>query len=469
MLTTISADRFSGLPDNLAYHIFSFLKLKDITRLSLVSKRFKRLCMSTPFLAFDDTNCRFDEAKRAQMMNYIDRFLFLRKGTHIHRLYIRWYLRKGTIGDEYRVVSWLHNAVLCNVKHIMLDLVVEVESEFTLPTSLLSCASLEALTVRLDDDIFKLPNSISTMSGSIFLKSLTLQSVKLDDNFGISVSTCCKFLKELRLRDIKGVKCIVITSSSLELLAILKPHHLVHLLVCAEMLRSVVVEWRFDSHETRLLHLSTPSLETLLWKGNKVNFSSAGRFDNLAKVGIFLRPYTGVDFITQPQIDTVLQAVCSTKCLALLDINIQDCLQTMFPSLMKLHIEVSAAFDVDLVRNMASLFRVTPNLHHLSIKREFEFRYIDNASDQGKDGEDAGICDAWYAASLPFLHDVTMELIRQDKYELELIKYLFKYAGCLRTIAIFYVPPLKSHFNREVIGCKKASILVQLKFIRCGA
>lgn len=322
MQMTISADRFSSLPDNLAYHIFSFLKLKDITCLSLVSKRFKRLCMSTPFLAFDDTNCRFDVGKRAQMMNYIDRFLFLRKGTHIHRLYIRWYLRKGTIGDEYRVVSWLHNAVLCNVKHIMLDLVVEVESEFTLPTSLLSCASLEALTVRFDNGIFNLPNSISTMSGFIFLKSFTLQSVKVDDTFGISVSTCCKFLKELRLRDIKGGKCIVITSSSLELLAIMTPHHLIHLLVCAEMLRSIAVEWRFDSHETRLLHLSTPSLETLLWKGNKVNFSSAGRFDYLAKVGIFLRPYTGVDFITQPQIDNVLQAGCSTNCLALLDHNI---------------------------------------------------------------------------------------------------------------------------------------------------
>ena len=48
---------------------------------------------------------------------------------------------------EYRILSWLHNAVTLNVKNLVHGVRLASGSHLTLPSSLLSCTSLESLVM----------------------------------------------------------------------------------------------------------------------------------------------------------------------------------------------------------------------------------------------------------------------------------------------------------------------------------
>lgn len=82
-------DRFSGLPDGVAYRILSFLTIKDVTCFSIVSKRCRKLYLSTPSLDFEfrTTRTPLGEYKsfsgatcevRLYLVNSLDRFLLQR-------------------------------------------------------------------------------------------------------------------------------------------------------------------------------------------------------------------------------------------------------------------------------------------------------------------------------------------------------------------------------------------------------
>ncbi|PON52236.1 F-box domain containing protein [Parasponia andersonii] len=105
-------DRFTSLPEYVAHEILKFLPLEDISRLSVVSRTWKQVCIAMPSLKLNVVPYWYNTTKQTQLMNYGDRLLLLRRGMDSRRLFIDWGV--PSTEEVYRVLSWLHNAVICN-------------------------------------------------------------------------------------------------------------------------------------------------------------------------------------------------------------------------------------------------------------------------------------------------------------------------------------------------------------------
>ncbi|GMN55848.1 hypothetical protein TIFTF001_024968 [Ficus carica] len=413
-------DRFSNLPDDVAHKIISFLALEDTSRLSVASKRCRQLCLSNSFLNFDISPYVRYPIQRAELMDYIDRLLFLRRGTDAQYCCILGYL---LIGEEFRVLSWLNNAVALNVKYFFLVLTLEGGSQcLTLPSSLLCSTAVETLIVSFcyfGTGILKTPSLRATSS----LQLLKLKSVRIDESFGNWISSHCKFLKKLQLEHIEGTTRLIITSSSLEELVILSPRgSLLHLHVSAEILRLLILVWRFDSPNDRELRLSTPKLKILYWKGNILNLSVAENMTDLLLSKVFLKPFSGEAYANQNLIHAI-RAVSDSIGLALYNHSVQDllklgCPRILFTNLLALRIWIKDT-EVGCVTIRSGKLEDIPFLINLKF--------------------------------------VTVDVITQENNELELIEFLLKNAQNLKKMTVFSSYDLQPDFIREISGYEKAS------------
>ncbi|PON52232.1 F-box domain containing protein [Parasponia andersonii] len=91
-----TADRFTSFPDDVAHKVVSFVSLEDVSRLSVVSRRCRQLCISMPSLNVDVS----------PYQTYLDSSVNDNGGDE----------------EDYRILSWLHSAVTCNVKWLVLYL-----------------------------------------------------------------------------------------------------------------------------------------------------------------------------------------------------------------------------------------------------------------------------------------------------------------------------------------------------------
>ncbi|KAL5545497.1 hypothetical protein UlMin_005184, partial [Ulmus minor] len=454
-----SFDRFSNLPDHVAHNVLSFLSMEDISRLCVVSKRCRQLCISIPILNVDSRRYGNNATKRSKLASYLDRFLLLRKGMEIQRCFLRWFLSNSLFDDQYRILSWLHNAVNCNAELLDVEISFEREANFPLQASLLCCESLRFLKVSLLNGILKFPSSITTF-GFSSLQTLSMKSVEINESFGKWVSLYCKFLKDLSLENIKGTKSINITSSSLEILKILSPgHDVCHVNVSAESLLRMALRWRFDSPNNRVLQLSAPKLICFFWEGNISNFSFKGDFAHLVTAGIFFRtPSESSSLITQSLLG-VLRGLGNTKVVALHDKCIQvlfkqGCLPTLFVCLSTLYVFTSGISD-ELVLALPFLLAGAPNLRRLFICSKFMSGYLNGIKEVHR--ETVG---CWELQDLIFIRNlksVTIELISEGRNELELIKHLLKHATNLQRMTVFYAPSLQSDVIRRISQYEKAS------------
>ncbi|KAB5553272.1 hypothetical protein DKX38_010583 [Salix brachista] len=217
-------DRLSGLPDQVMYHIFSFLGANDTARLGLVSKRFKKVCSSSPYLNFvadfdsgSDQSCL--RTRYTDFCSYVDKVLRSREktGEGLVRLLVHWFCkqRKFDIGGTV-VNSWVTIATKCGVEE--LDMLVHVDPlrGYSLPDCVYKCESLRALKLNLQMGRFSFQ-----ILGFDWLKDLWLVSVTIGDKyFGQRISDWCKCLKRLTLENVDGINDFTLTNSSLEELEI---------------------------------------------------------------------------------------------------------------------------------------------------------------------------------------------------------------------------------------------------------
>lgn len=72
-----TADLFSNLPDQVAHHILSFLAITDLACFGCVSKRCRKLYLSTPKLVFDEfSDANTSECnQRLKLLSYLDRLI----------------------------------------------------------------------------------------------------------------------------------------------------------------------------------------------------------------------------------------------------------------------------------------------------------------------------------------------------------------------------------------------------------
>ncbi|KAE7995312.1 hypothetical protein FH972_000126 [Carpinus fangiana] len=205
-----NSDRISNLPAHIAHHILSFLMMEDIVRLSIVSKWWQELCISIPSLTIDSKQYGLKDFSVFHFQNFLDRWMIQRNEMKMVQFWVRWTFLKWH-SQEYRFLTWVHDAVRCNVEVLYLDLLIVLPRTFKMPLCVLHCESLRFLTMHLHGVVLQLPSSTRFTK----LQSLSLTSVRvLEEIFVEQILSSCNSLKQLCLDDVKGLNNINIRSSS---------------------------------------------------------------------------------------------------------------------------------------------------------------------------------------------------------------------------------------------------------------
>ncbi|KAI5318969.1 hypothetical protein L3X38_038677 [Prunus dulcis] len=127
----IEIDRLSNLPDQVSHHILSFLTIKHLAPFCCVSKKCRELSLSSPSLDFDEfTTVRPSScAKRHRLLNDLDSHD--EEDSEETPCFCK---------DEYfRIMSWVHNALRCNVEVLDLDFNDNQEWTPKFPSSIFLC------------------------------------------------------------------------------------------------------------------------------------------------------------------------------------------------------------------------------------------------------------------------------------------------------------------------------------------
>nr|XP_048330561.1 F-box/FBD/LRR-repeat protein At5g22660-like [Ziziphus jujuba var. spinosa] len=173
-------DRLSDLPDSIFHQILDFLHIKQVARVSTLSRRCRKVCLSSPFLTID-LEVR-DHIELYRLNTFLHRFMSLRNGACMHQFKVDMYRANwNDYDEELQIGNWVLEATR--------DLEVDMapDSLLNLPAS--SFGGLESLTLR-------------HLSVSIAL-------------FGEWISSF-KSLKMLYLDGVTGICELNISSSSLE-------------------------------------------------------------------------------------------------------------------------------------------------------------------------------------------------------------------------------------------------------------
>ncbi|KAM1079021.1 hypothetical protein FF1_013909 [Malus domestica] len=439
-------DRFSSMPDEVAHRILSLLSILDLIRFGTVSKRCRELHLSTPSLNFDEFNNwnKSSYSKQFKLLNSLDRFLVLRRDSKLQQFRIRWSLAYGKgaslYNELYRVVTWIHMAVRCNVEVLDLELGIPETTELELPSCIFLCGSLRSLSVHCNK-ILTVPSSVHSTN----LQYLRLTNVTIDEGFCKWISCSCKSIKELHLEHVR-VENITIESSSLESFSFVFSSHsdLCHLSISCEKLEAMRINWRFDSPSSRSFKVFAPNLKYLKWTGSLLNNQNIGNFMCLETAEIFLNHEAdNNDF------GNVLELLCSIRRVKVLLLSGETAkvllregsMPALFDDISYLGVHIESLVD-DMVPTMVSLLRGMPNLKTLYVKCDPSF-LIQKPKACGFNRE------FWKSQNLAFidhLKEATIELSSGNN-GMELARYMLEDAKNLKEMVILHSPEHSTLFQ----------------------
>ncbi|KAE8009514.1 hypothetical protein FH972_005946 [Carpinus fangiana] len=414
---------FIDLPDEVVHHILNLqgAELRDLARLSMVSKRCRELCISTPNLLLSniDTDDKFK--------SFVDKFMALRclHGVWTVRFQIRWSFDEADAqADQYRAVeTWLQRAVasgggVANVRLQFIHLRKASQSQsqshsFALPLCVMRCNSLRFLEVDAGNGVLKLP---SPPYFATKLRMLILSNVKIenDSNIGALFSSF-KSLEVLWFDNVSGIKSMSISSSSLQILSITS---------FDSRLCDIDIQQVDKLHDLNLLWHAKPCTAAAGRGGSRRSLTISA--PNLRK---FHFSGFAVDHYCMSEAPHLWQA---TIALLLRGVN------------------QAAANKNNLDKILHSVKKAT----NLTIGVGFEEGMSPREQQHSLKMED------WESQNLMFTHQlktVTVKLFDGVK-EIELIKYLLKNAQELQAIVILYTSPMSSDFlTDELTKYKKPS------------
>ncbi|KAM5551217.1 F-box/LRR-repeat protein [Rosa sericea] len=472
------SDRFSNLPDDVTHHILSFLGVRDLASVGAVSKRCREFYLSVPSVNIDascylpvplvnlDASCYLKtSSKLGALMCFWDRYMFQRGVNKIQRFYINWtFFTRGIANkdsvEQYRINSWIHNAVRCNVEELNLNFTACGGFTFVLPSCLYQSQSFKSLVLKC---LGKMTLEAPPVSLSCNLRYLQLTSVRIaDEKFCKWISSTCKCIKELQLIQVKGIKNITIQSSSLESFTFVGMD-LVDLNISGQKLRSIEIKWNFYSSPGYCsLNISAPNLEDLTWAGKVLNSQNLGKLLNLKRAFIALEP------TVDDNLSEVFSSICRTKDLGInentMKAMFKDCfMQAPLDDIRRLALIQLPSFSNDIVPITASLLRRTGYLNSLVLMSSKPSR--SDSKSISSSGFDMGY---WKLQNLTFIYqlkDVSIDL-SSGSNEIEFAKYILENAPNLKKIVIRHHPG--SQQSNIVVGkvtrCKiisRAIIVIQ--------
>ncbi|KAE8008963.1 hypothetical protein FH972_005421 [Carpinus fangiana] len=460
--------RFSDLPDEMVHHILSFLQMRDLSRLSVVSRRCRELCISNPHLDLSNIDLiNSDESSRSRFYSFVDRLISLRCMHRVKRqtFRLRWsFVAGGGGGDEYRVATWLQHAVNMGVERVNLELVFDLGKPFDLPLCFLGCNSLRQLKVDAGDGFVKLPSSYFAATN---LQTLTLGPVRIEKGCNVGeLLSSFKSLKRLSLDKISGIKSMTFTSPSVETLRLATyDDELCNISIVQEKLQDLFIYWTSKSG-SKSLTIYAPNLKKFYWKGSAVDY-----YNCLRDLSHLLHAGMNLSFPTHQAsckhiFDKILHSIQRAKCLSISESFVevllkQGCLPFLFDNLE--YLTVSRTSRGDLVLPLCSLLRGTFNLKHLTVSC-LSTRGFANVTNSMPSGEFSFKMGYWQSQNLMFtrqLKTVALELSDRE-HEVELIKYLLKNAEELEVMNILCTSPVSSDLITEIRKYKKPSTKLRL-------
>ncbi|XP_034225823.1 putative F-box/FBD/LRR-repeat protein At4g03220 [Prunus dulcis] len=446
-------DRFSNLPDEVAHQILSSVSILDLTRFGTLSKKCRELYLSTPSLNFDEFNNwnKSSYAKQFKLLSSLDKFLVHRRENKIQCFRICWSLSYGKAAslynELYRVVTWIHMAVRCNVEVLDLELRIPDTTRLELPSCIFLCGSLRSLSVHCNK-ILTAPSLVSSTN----LQYLKLTNVTVDEGLCKWISCSCKCIKELHLEHlwlelVHGAKQITISSSSLETLRFIScyayysfqnPSGNFHLNISGERLEDIYIDWKVipTGHS---ISIFAPNLKHLKWIGTLASRQYLEKLMCLEKAEIFLHPRSE-DF---SKLFSVLSSIHSVKLLVLNEETTKALtkerrsLPRIFDNLGHICIQ-STCLNDGLVPALASLFRGMRHLNTFHMKYEpiIPLLFTKHVEASRFDRE------YWKSQNLAIidqLEEVTVEL-SSGSNELEFARYILEGAKNLKKMVIVYLP-----------------------------
>ncbi|XP_034225605.1 uncharacterized protein LOC117635383 [Prunus dulcis] len=384
-----------------------------------------------PSVVFGETYFVENKEQQIELLNSLDRYLFSRGDNRMQRFCINWNLCWEIADENIKIITWIHNAVRCNVEVLHLALSVRTNTVFELPSCIFLSQSLRSLSVH-SEIIFQVPS----LSFSGNLHYLKLKEVKIEDErFFKWISFSCKCIKELQLIRIRGMPNITIESASLESFKVWSGN-LFHLNIFGEKLKDIHIVWRKASlsSNTKSFNMFAPNLRSLKWEGNFMSSQHLGKLTSLEKAGIFMESELN-------DCDNIFKVICS-MCRGKVSLNqwtvkalVRGGSMPAAPLVdicnLSLHIR---NLNDDLITAVVFLLGGMPNLNTLHIKCTFSSG-VANYLCSGIDME------YWKIQGLAFIYqlkEATLELSNGFN-GIEFARYILEHAPNLEKMVIFHL------------------------------
>ncbi|KAK9988355.1 hypothetical protein SO802_028594 [Lithocarpus litseifolius] len=520
-------DLLNNVPDSIVHRILCFLDLKDRSRLSCVSRRYRELCISAPNVALSNANL----TRRFRFNNFVDRLLSRRswRGEKIQKFFLHWSFGELFEEEMYRIDTWLYHVVNLGVQYIAFQLITE---RFALPQCVLNCKSLVTLFIKTNNGILKLPstssapgfginttlqalalisvriedddcfgewisqfkslkelnltrvsgkkslsihNSSSPLGCGIdnSLKKLTLDSLQIEDDcFGEWLSHF-KSLKLLYLTRIRGIKSMSIHNSSIDVLEVKDCNDLVDISIFAEKLRQLYILWYPYNNSSSFgsLKISAPNLENFRWGGHVVDYYCRGDFSHKLNLAIDLSLSDQLyESSTKYYLHKILYSMQRAKVLTLRDEFVEvlfkyGCLPYLFDHLEHLAIVRMSSFE-DKIPALSSFLKETINLKRLVILNDAK---VANSMPSGKLSFKL---EYWESQNFMFTNQLKIVIMELSwGSDVELMKYLLKNTKELEEASIISSPAVPTNLIIELkkiahqpIGCP-ATTIAQYTFV----
>ncbi|KAJ4769494.1 FBD-associated F-box protein [Rhynchospora pubera] len=255
-------DRISSLPDCLIHLIMSFLTAQEAVQTCVLSKRWKNLWTTLPFLDFDLEEYEYDgvpERRFDMFVNFVNTTLLLREATDLHKFHL------GKLYDDFQqyhmsVRSWIQYALKHNIQEFSIEFPLQ-DSSVPLD-GVFNCASLIDLSINdLSRNVFETHQV--TVVNLPCLKQLYLRGIELLQDFVDDIFSGCPVLEFLHLEDC-GLGFSTMNSQRLKYLNIgghelhYEPEEQMELIEAPNLLSFCYDQWSYQMGDK--LHLKMPSL-----------------------------------------------------------------------------------------------------------------------------------------------------------------------------------------------------------------
>ncbi|XP_062011818.1 putative FBD-associated F-box protein At3g50710 [Rosa rugosa] len=428
----VNKDRISALPDEVLYHILSFLKTEDVVMTIFLSRRWKNIWASVPSLDF----CDQENPDTIPFSRFIDNVLFFRDSTDIHKFR----LHSISVEDFDRICGWIGAAIRRNV--VELDLSVKYyggdedhQQIFKLPKSVFTCKTLRVLKLW-SNFIINAPESGCFPN----LKSLCVHFDLPVNNSMEKLFSCCPVLEDLSIHGNHGFYGLNFTVSAPEL-------------------KTLKVEWMtHGDYERCNFYVVAPKLENFhLWQ-----YPSTDCFlenaKSLVRVTISLQDhFADEDRLFAIRGTALLAVISNVRYLSLSAHCLKGCCLPVFDKLSRLELALYSCYYWELLKE---LLRRSPKLEYLVLELKDFICSTAPSSHQWSPPESIPIC------LLTHLKTVSIRGFKGKLDEMDVAKYLLNNGEVLKKMT-FYSEDLlrtKEELKMELSMCHWGSKTCQVEF-----